>query len=185
VLYLIGGPGRSGKTTLARRLTLHHRIPHFGLDYLMMGLSRGAPGLGIDPMAPEAEVAGRLWSVCEALIDTMVAEREEFALEGFAISPARVEVLGARHGAAIRPCFLGQPGIDPDARWHLEQQTAVMGSWMLDLGQGAAIEEFGRLREASRHLEQECDRLGLEFFDTSDALEEPLRQAEAWLTGGA
>lgn len=184
MLYLIGGPGRSGKTTLARRLTLHHHIPHLGLDHLMMALARGAPGLGIDPSAPEAEITARIWPVCEALIEALLAGGEEMALEGFSIMPAHVEALRRRHGEAFRACFLGQPGIDPHARWHLEQQTAVMESWMLDLGPDAGIAEFGRLRETGRTLERECDRLGLPFFDTSDGLEEPLRQAEAWLAGG-
>lgn len=184
VLYLIGGPGRSGKTTLARRLTLHHRIPYVGLDHLMMALARGAPCLGIDPSAPESEVTARIWPVCEALIETVLDDREEMALEGFPITPAHVASLRDRHGEAFRACFLGQPGIDPDARWHLEQQTAVMGSWMLDLGPDEGRAELLRLRETSRELERDCDRLGLPFFDTSEGLEEPLRQAEAFLTGG-
>jgi hypothetical protein len=181
MLYLIGGPGRAGKTTLAMRLTGRHGIPHFSLDYLMMGLHHGAPALEVDPNLPEDVVAPRMWPVVSGLLGAMLENGEEYCVEGFALTPDRVAEVDERLRGGVRVCFLGYCDADPERKLRQERQHQTTNAWPSDLSHEAAIAQLEQFRQVSISLRADCRRTGYTFFDTSEEFEAALDRAEQYL----
>ncbi len=182
MIYLIGGPGRAGKTTLAWRLLKGHGIPFFSLDYLMMGVHHGAPSLGVDPNEREAIVAPRLWPVCKPMIVAMLENGEHYCVEGFAITPEYASQLMALFPSDVRVCFLGYCVAGAETKWREELQYPSTNAWSPDLSQEKVAEEFALRKETSIALQQECTQRGFAFFDTSARFEEVVALAETYLT---
>ena len=182
MIYLIGGPGRAGKTTLAWRLLKGHGIPFFSLDYLMMGLHHGAPSLSVDPNDREALVAPAMWPVCKPMIVAMVENGEEYCLEGFAITPEYAARLIALFPDDVRVCFLGYCEADIEMKWLEERRYPSTNAWSPDLPLEEVVREFALRREASIALREECSHAGFAFFDTSARFEDVIARAEHHLT---
>jgi len=183
MIYLIGGPGRSGKTTLAMRLNKRHGIAYFSLDYLMMGLYHGAPELEIDPNNSEVLVALRMWPVVKPLITAMLENGEEYCVEGFAVTPEHVQQLEERFSEDFRACFLGYCTADPERKLKQEREHKTTNPWSRDISQEAGIAEIKIMRNASVTLKNDCVNLGYEYFDTSTGFEKAINRAEMHLTG--
>ena len=181
MIYLIGGPGRAGKTTLAMRLVKNHGIPFFSLDYLMMGLHHGAPALKIDPNDREVIVAQRMWPVCRPLIVAMLENGEQYCLEGFAITPEHVSQLEEQFPAAIRACFLGYCTADPEIKLKREREHPTTNPWPLDITDEAALAELKYMKEVSIALREDCRQRGYAFFDTSKDFSFVIAHAENYL----
>ncbi|MBN2081292.1 hypothetical protein JW859_03695 [bacterium] len=181
MLYLIGGPGRAGKTTLARRLTAQHGIAYFSLDYLMMGLYHGAPETGVDPNRPEAAVAPLLWPVVRPLLTAMLENGEEYCVEGFAIRPAGVAELAQRFPTSIRCCFLGYPNAAAAVKLQQERTHPTTNPWPADRSEAEALAEFERNKLASIELRGECVAHGYPFVDTSADFEAAIEAARQLL----
>jgi hypothetical protein len=182
MLYLIGGPGRSGKTTLAWQLARRHGIPFFSLDYLMMGLHHGAPALQVNPNDPEAEAASRMWPVCKAMLVAMLENGEEYCVEGFALTPEHVSQLSALFPAGIRACFLGYCTADAAAKLADEARHPTTNAWPPERPREEALAEIESFKVASLALRAECARRGYAFFDTSSAFADVIAGAEHYLT---
>lgn len=126
VIYLIGGPPRCGKTTLARRLAGAMHCSWIQTDYLEAAISRYLPGHDDrQNPKPAATAAGRydilyatysaaqgiaydraraqrIWPGVQALIAMAVSDGEDLVLEGFHIDPVLVDHVAAPTEAAGR-----------------------------------------------------------------------------------
>src|SRR5438067_9292419 len=120
VIYLIGGPPRCGKTTLARRLASTVHCPLIQTDYLEAAISCYLPDSDYDGLEhqqdpePEATAANRndivyatysaaqciaydraraqrTWPGVQALIENALSDGEDLILEGFHVDPMLVD----------------------------------------------------------------------------------------------
>jgi hypothetical protein len=182
MLYLIGGPGRSGKTTLAMQLNRRHGIPYFSLDYLMMGLYHGAPELKIDPYQPESTVTPRMWPVVRPLLTAMLENGEEYCVEGFAIMPEHVLQLTKGFAGSIKACFLGYCCATPAQKLEQERRYRTSNPWPLNIAHEKALAEFELIQQMSCALQNECARVGYAYFDTSADFEKAIASAQRHLT---
>jgi len=183
MLYLIGGPGRSGKTTLALRLLKHSGIAYFSLDYLMMGIYRAHPETGVNPNRPEAEVAPLLWPAARGVIRAMAENGEEYCVEGFCLGAEQIAEMRAMFPEVIRGCCLGYCSADPAEKLRLERTHPTTNPWPMDRDITDALAEFALQREASIRLRKDCTVQGVEFFDTGDGFEEMINAAAEYLVG--
>ena len=181
MLYLIGGPGRSGKTTLALRLLRDHGIAYFSLDYLMMGLCRGLPESGVDPNRPEAEVAPLLWPVVRGMLRAMVENGEEYCLEGFVLTAEHIAEARGLFPGMIRGCCLGYCTAEPAEKLAQERSHPTTNPWPADRPEGDALEEFAVLRDASIRLRESCAEYDVRFFDTGSGFEQVIAGAARYL----
>ena len=83
----IGGPARSGKGLLARKLAADLEWPLLSLDVLKMALSRVVPDLGIDPEAPSATVGEAMWPLIRAMAENAIETDVDYVFEGDMLSP--------------------------------------------------------------------------------------------------
>jgi hypothetical protein len=95
LLYLIGGPARSGKSLLARRLLLR-QAPYFCTDYLTTGLAAGVPSLGVDHELPCQARGELIWPVLVGVLRNLVEVEPEYVVEGGRHLEAECQLHGIR-----------------------------------------------------------------------------------------
>src|SRR5215470_10705138 len=110
ILYLVGGPPRVGKSSLAHRLLELDRIPFLPTDVLRTVLRRVLPELdAIDQDPVDASLlADFMYPHVEQAAEVCAEEAECFLIEGFELSPTYIARLrAALEETEIRGCFLG------------------------------------------------------------------------------
>lgn len=116
-LFVVGGPGRVGKSSLAHRLLLTDGIPWLPTDVLRTVLRRVLPELDeLDQGdVPGAVVGDLMYSHIEQALEVCSEEAEPFLVEGPEIAPAMVPRFAAALPAVtIRACFLGNSRFSGD-----------------------------------------------------------------------
>jgi hypothetical protein len=186
VLYLIGGPARSGKSILAQRLMRHHQVPYFSADYLTTGLAGGAPELALAHELPNRVRGERIWPVLAPLLRNIVEVEPAYLVEGDLLLPERVAGLSAEYPGGIRTCFLGY------ARCQIESKCAAIRSisggindWVSGMSDEELIELVSEMKEFSGFLEAECARHGVQYFDGSTDFAAAVQEAHEYLLGAA
>jgi hypothetical protein len=164
MLYLVGGCGRSGKSSLAERMRVRHGVPWFPLDALKMGLHLGAASLGVCPDDDDLETADRMWPIVKGALENLVFDGRDYLVEGVNLRPATVTDFARESETPVRTCFLGYPEVSVEAK---AAQVARHVRRYVDYG-----------RSQSRRLRDECRALGIPFFDTGVDFEGALASAE-------
>jgi 2-phosphoglycerate kinase len=142
VIYLIGGPPRCGKTTVARRLAAQLGCAWVQTDHLGAALSRYIPeaeyGLlrpGVEAQALDNDVryatfsaaevvdhyrgrAEMMWPGLRAFLEYAASDGEDMVVEGYHLEPALLQRLSDDTRAAVRSLFL--------YRTNLEETTAAI-----------------------------------------------------------
>ncbi len=166
-VYLVGGPGRVGKSSLAQRLLLSDGIPWLPTDVLRTVLRRVLPELDeLDQGdVPAAAVSELMYPHLEQAVEVCGEEAEQFLIEGPDIVPAMVARLSAAvPGITVRACFLGNSrfsgndlasyrGPKPQHEDASRAELEVAAAW---------------IRAESEHYRSECARLVLPYVDVGD-----------------
>lgn len=179
MLYLVGGVGRAGKSLLTERLLLQHRIAGFSLDVLRMGLSQGAPSLGLDPERNDLDEADLLWPIVLPMCRNLIGCGRDYCVEGACLRPQQAAEIIAASPGRVRACFLGYPHMDPATKASLiKRHTDGPNNWTATATDNEilAIAEFGI--SMSGLLRDSCQMLGLPFVDTGLDFEAGLLAAE-------
>lgn len=126
MIYLLGGPPRTGKSTLARRLNQQHGIPVVSTDLLRGVLVMVVPELreamrNGDPYR-EAEV---FYSLLRQTIAVANVQLSDCVVEGVGFFPAQVAKLREELGMDLRCCFLGHSTARPEDLFGHETQHRV------------------------------------------------------------
>jgi AAA+ ATPase superfamily predicted ATPase len=133
MIYLIGGPPRSGKTTLAKRLAARLRIGWVSADFLegvireYLPTSKRADAFPKNVMRAKTDGTNddmyarfsavqivrayeRQGKTCskalESLVAALVYEKHDFVIEGYQVRPSLASKLSTRFPGEIRSVFL-------------------------------------------------------------------------------
>ena len=166
-VYLVGGPARVGKSSLAQRLLLSDGIPWFPTDVLRTVLREVLPELGaLDQGNVSATAMSELmYPHIEKAVEVCSEEAEQFLIEGPDIVPSMIPRLSAAlPGTTIRACFLGNVHLTgDDLAGYRGPKPQHEGASRADLDLTAAwiCQESGQYRV-------ECTRLLLPYVDVGD-----------------
>lgn len=182
-VYLVGGPARVGKSSLAQRLLLSDGIPWFPTDVLRTVLRRVVPELDeLDQGNVQATAVGELmYPHIEQAVEVCSEEAEQFLVEGPDIVPSMVARLSAAlPGTHIRACFLGNVHFTAgDLASYRGPKPQHEGASRADFDVTAAW-----IRHESGHYRQECNRLLLPYVDVGDiGFDAAMREARTHLLG--
>ena len=164
ILYLIGGPPRVGKSSLAQRLLTLDRIPWLPTDVLRTVLRRVLPELdAIDQDPVDASLLAEcMYPHIEKAAEVCTEDNERFLIEGFEMSASYPARLGeALEGTEIRACFLGNRSFSTDdlAGYRGPKPQHHGASWE-ELGEAATW-----IRRRSQQLHDECLDAGVVYID--------------------
>ena len=120
MIFIIGGPCRTGKSTVARRLQEVVGVSPVPTDALVWMLQVAAPQLGVRH-GTRSDKPERLFPFLRPFVDAYTAAGDTLVLEGDAVAPDQVFLLAKDR--EVRACFLGN--CRPPAAWdHLEVNFA-------------------------------------------------------------
>jgi hypothetical protein len=183
ILYLIGGPPRVGKSSLAQRLLRLDRIPWLPTDVLRTVLHRVLPQLdAIDQDPVDASLLAEcMYPHIETAAEVCAEESQRFLIEGFEVSASYPARLGAAlQGTEVRACFLGNRSFSPDdlAGYRGPKPQHHGASWE-ELGEAATW-----IRRRSQQLQDECLDAGVAYIDVGEVgFEATMIQARRQLLG--
>jgi hypothetical protein len=184
MLYLVGGCGRSGKSTLAERMRVRHGVAWFPLDALKMGLYLGASQLGVHPEHDDLETADRMWPIVRAMVENLIFDGRDYLVEGVNLRPDTVAAFVQQSEDPIRACFLGYPDLPAEAKaGHVAAHTGLPNDWLNPMGPAYVTRYLDQCRRLSATLRDDCGRLDLPFFDTGGDFHGALDAAERRLAG--
>lgn len=168
MLYLLGGAARAGKSTIAHKFLAATGTPFFCLDYLMMGVAKGAPLLGVDPNADDLHTATLLTPVIKAMAVAMIENGENYLLEGVQLHPALAAELLARFPGQVTACFLGYADADVTAKVAaIRTFGGVNNDWLASANDTTLTQTVADLVRLSQHLRAACQQADLRYFEIS------------------
>lgn len=130
MIYLIGGPPKVGKTTLAKELALQLQIPSFSLDYLMSIINPYLPIEKIPELLPrwqahfedEVKTSQELiplyvketetyWPGIEGILRRLIKDNQDYILEGTQLQPTLLRTfIDAQNKDLFKVLFLYEKG---------------------------------------------------------------------------
>lgn len=209
MIYLVGGPPRGGKTTLARALSKEKGIPYVPVDYLMSTIypyiadadsaekfplrtfreetqwsndalyEKYTPQQVVDSYLREAETT---WPGVRNFIQYALADEHHFILEGFQLLPRLVHDLNIpENQLQIKSVFLCKT--DPEAILAGMKANTVGNDWAVKNttkeGTLRAIAEMVSI--FGKHIQRECEKFELEYVP----MDTDFKQRMDDLVGGA
>jgi len=185
MIYMIGGAPRAGKSRIASAVLRAGGIPYLNVDYIKMAFARSMPDLGVDPSGDNARTARLLWPFVEAMIMTMIENGQSYTLEAIYILPSHVEALQTSHGDAVRACFVGFELADTDDKVReIEAHRGEGDDWLRDADRDQLVGFVERAKAESSSLRLQCEKLGLQYFETSSNFQRTIDAAAAHLLEG-
>lgn len=172
MLILLGGAPRAGKGIITRRLVRRTAMPLLSLDMLKMGLQSAAPSMGIDPSAPSVDVGRKMWPLVRAMAENAIESSVDCIFEGDMILPEHAAELRSLTGEETLSCFVGYMDVEPRQKLvEIRRYSGHPNDWLNehDDEEILGLIEYGI--RFSRSLSQECERLGIRYFDCSTDFE--------------
>jgi hypothetical protein len=183
MLYLVGGVSRSGKSILARRMLTERSVPYLPLDVVMMGFSRGLPAAGIFDRDTDPVVAAKMWPFVKAMALTLLEDGETYLFEGVQLEPAHALELLELHPGSVRACFLGYAHTTPEEKLRgIRAHGRLPNDWLQGEPEVEILSHAERMIDRSERIQQECERGGLAYFDSSEMFDAALEAAFRYLT---
>ena len=184
MLYLVGGPSRAGKTTLANRMLRRHSVPWFSLDYLASVFHHGFPALGINHEQDGDTRAALLWpGICKTL-EVIAVQEPRYLIEGDCLLPADIGELRDRN-IDFRACWLGYAEADVEIMLAtLRRIPGESNNWIEWHDDDYVRRLVVHGIERSHGLKAECERLGLAYVETSQDFPLAIEQAVDRLVNG-
>ncbi|MEI6478158.1 MAG: hypothetical protein WCO52_04185 [bacterium] len=207
MIYLIGGPPRCGKTTLARELSRRLAIPYVPADYLMSVITPYIPREDMKERlphwyarvkteksndrlyaeyTPQEIVDGYLveaesyWPGIKNFIVYALHDEQDFIIEGAQLRPDLVRALLAAEGEErFKALFLCKSGEDIVSGLKASQ---VPGDWAQRDTSDETYPKIAQMIETySAMIREGCLRCGLPTLDTSDDFPRLIEEAVAVL----
>lgn len=178
MIYLIGGPPRCGKSTLAHLLCRRSAIPWISTDALVQVLGAFDPRLrDVQDEDRFPEYAERLWPHLRTFIMHATTCAEHLTVEGDTFLPAQAAELAAE--LEIRVCFLGL------TRTSVPELLANAGHNDWIRAAPARIRERmpGWILSRSELIARQCAAVGLPYIDLASGWDAGLARAERVLDG--
>ncbi len=169
MIYLIGGPPRVGKSTLAQKFTKEKNIPFISTDMLLWMLIDTIPELNL--WKPYTEVPKKFFPFLKNFVKHTVATVPDYVIEGDAFYPEQVAELQKEF--QVRACFLGTSHIS------LETIKKHVGhnDWLDEISEQEKTDLPGWIMEVSGTIQAECKKFSLPYFDTASNFEEAINRA--------
>ncbi|MFB7372446.1 hypothetical protein ACFC0D_21665 [Streptomyces sp. NPDC056222] len=174
MIYLIGGPPRAGKSTLAHMLLERAGIPGCPTDTLVSMLQNAAPQHGVrhgthpDKAAPaQPFLVEFLRAVADGLDPS--DPLDGYVVEGDIVTPAAATAAAA-HGLPLATVFLGNTALTAD-------DLRIAPDWLGGADEAAYEQVAAWVTEQSRTLRNACAAGGHVYIELGAGYEQGLERA--------
>lgn len=177
VLYVIGGPARVGKSTVARTVAARAGIGWVSGDALSAIAAVAGVSLesrwSVDDLKRQA---AKFFPFFRAFAESSVAFHGPYVIEGISILPEHVAEL-ADAGLPVRACFLGDESVTGDDILSRAEGFVPDGAgrqlhlWVRELSAGGRDGYAREVRSVSAFFRSEAERFGYPYIDMGSSFE--------------
>lgn len=163
--FIVCGASTGGKSTFSHELIKRHHVEHIQIDPIIEAFQDVFPQLGITHDANSHEKHIEVCQRFKPFLFRMIGGLDvfNFVIEGFRIP---LSDLYARYGKTHTILVFGYPNVTAKQKTEICRRYDV-DNWTNDVHDDQELENiFKFLIEESRFLQEECDHLGIPFFDT-------------------
>ena len=172
MIYLVGGPVRVGKSSLARLALQRKSISSITTDALTSSIGRNIPETRLaGSYIPQEEWEQNFYPFLRRFIKTINYDYENFLIEGAPISPAVAIKLSAKFD--LRAVFVG------NTQQSVENLMSNLGNniWLRNVSPDELPKIAERIVARSKELEQASQDFNYSYVDFSGSFNEKLEQA--------
>jgi hypothetical protein len=169
---------------LAHKILKEKLIPFFPLDGLVGMLTHSAPEHGVRHQNDFVDKSEKTWKFSKELFKYLFKTQESYLVEGDCILPKQLAELQVKYPEQIKCCFLGYPSVSAKHKLDLVR-TFHLGEkdWTHKHDDEAMIEMLEAMITYSKHLQEECKKYNIPFFDVSEDFEKIQTDAYNFLVG--
>ena len=184
---IISGVPRAGKSTLSRRDARELGWQHVSMDAIIAGFERCFPETGIDTglsvnknkssMEILHIISGKIGPFLRAMTDP-----EEYDRQNGPMVIDMYQLLPEDYVRYIDPevcgvLYLLTGDVTPEERCRIQKEFDTPEDYTYGLSDSERLEGCGYLVEQSRLMREQCERLGLPYFETARDRERVLDEA--------
>jgi hypothetical protein len=172
MLYLVGGPVRVGKSSLARLALQRKQISSITTDALTTSIGRNIPETRLaGSYIPQEEWEQNFYPFLRRFIKTINYDYDDFLIEGAPISPAIVTKLATKF--ELRAVFVG------NSQQSIENLMAHLGNniWLRNVSPEDLAKIPGRIIARSIELEQSCTEYNYAYVDLAGNFNQKIEDA--------
>ncbi len=184
---IIAGVPRAGKSTLSRRAARELGWQHVSMDAIIAGFERCFPETGIDTglsvnkdkgsMEILHIISGKIGPFLRAMTDP-----EEYDRQNGPMVIDMYQLLPEDYVRYIDPevcdvLYLLTGDVTPEERCRIQKEFDTPEDYTYGLSDSERLEGCGYLVEQSRLMREQCERLGLPYFETARDRERVLDEA--------
>lgn len=174
MLYMIGGPPRMGKSSLAQSILAKYKIPYVSTD----GLTVMLKPIG-QPSFYSPKKSDSFFSYLELFVDRILKSVPDYLIEGDAFSPQHVKQLGEKY--ELKSVFLRMSRVNPES---IIKHTKF-DKWTDDINEEDLSYLCERIVVASNDIETQCNQVGLRSTDLYQNYDQQIKFALEYLMSWA
>ncbi|MEO6077654.1 MAG: AAA family ATPase [Candidatus Andersenbacteria bacterium] len=200
-IYLIGGPPKCGKTTLAKRLSKELNVPWISTDTLQNIVWAYTPKQEHAKLFPHSHLRGdsnddfysahtskeivegyiaqgkTTYDAIEMLAETYITDKDDFIVEGYSVTPELVKKISKRFGTEhIKVVFL----VKNDEQKMITDfhKSTTPNDWILrKTKEEATYQKIAKMiSDYSKYFEKEAKQYNLQYFAMDTNFEERLQR---------
>jgi predicted kinase len=179
MVYLVGGPLRSGKSRLRDILLKEYKIPGMSTDILMNALGKSIYNSKVSNNSDINLRQLLLTPIIESIIDELIKQKESFLIEGSLITPGLVNKY--KDVSEIKGCFLGYKSVEVEQKLKDIKNNPNNFEWTFELSDHELRTTLEEHIRRSKELAIECTRLNIKYFDTAQNFEHAISLAKDYL----
>jgi len=180
MIYLIGGTGRSGKSTLRKLLCQKYGISGISTDRIVQMFAVALPDFGLNFETDWQVGFDKMHELIKALL-THCAETEDFVIEGWQISPSQIKVYQEYSRNNLKICILGCGEADWKKKMLDIRGNPSYNEWTDEYDDLKLEELVKELILTSQKHKKECEEFGVQYFETSENFVENIKKAADYL----
>lgn len=180
MIYLIGGTGRSGKSTVRKLLCQKHAISGISTDRIVQMFAVGMPDFGLNFESEEQVGFAKMHQLIKALL-TYHSKTEDFVLEGSQISATQIKIYQEYSGNNVKMCVLGYAEADLNKKMLDIRNNPSYNEWTKKYSDKELKKLIKDLTRVGKRHKKECEKFGVQYFETSQNFVEMTRKAVDYL----
>lgn len=161
----IGGVARTGKSTIAEKISKDNIYNHIPVDYIATSFNQNFPNCKINNRVIIDDGSINLSLFLSTIIKQIEESNEKFVLDSAHVMPHDIIKYLDKEKWDIY--FIGYPNIEPETKFNMIRKFDNERSWTRNFNDKDMLELVKGLIEVSKKIKKECEEYNICFIDTS------------------
>lgn len=180
MIYLIGGTGRSGKSTVRKLLCQKYQTSGISTDHITQMMAIAVPEHNLNFDSKWEIGFGKMNELIKALL-THHPDNQDFVIEGWQISPSLIKVYQEYSQNYLKICILGCAEANIKQKMIDIRNNLSYNEWTNKYSDKELKNLVKELIKTSKRHKKECTEFGVQYFETSKNFEKAVQKAAEYL----